>query len=224
MKQYYSQGNVYIEEHSLVYFFVPKSACTTIKRTLADLIDVPPEGNVHYGVDFDFIKKENWSISSSELISFTVVREPLSRIYSCFKNKIKPKDFLHKRFTGGVANILLKYDCFYGGMSFDSFVDAVSTIPDSESDPHFKSQTSILQYDGTILPEHILKFETLSTDWKDFCRKNDIPHRPLPHLMGSEKQSITVSKRCATKVYERYLSDYSNFGFNRALGDEIKIG
>ena len=68
---------------------------------------------------------------------FAFVRNPLSRAWSCYRNKvINPK-------RSGKKDVLSNPE-FYFGMDFTEFVDVLAKLPDDVIDRHLRSQSWFL--------------------------------------------------------------------------------
>lgn len=92
--------------HRLVYFSIPKSACTTISHIIYELREGRPcEGDVHLA--FDDLRTGDELAEFDEFHKFTVVRDPVERFVSAYRNRV-----LHHRELEAEANQIrrLPYD------------------------------------------------------------------------------------------------------------------
>ena len=59
--KYVLHHNILLEEYKAIYFYIPKAACSTLKKTCADLLSLPiPDGDIREDVhliDFPCAKK-----------------------------------------------------------------------------------------------------------------------------------------------------------------------
>src|SRR5690554_6599288 len=82
----------------VAYLSIPKSGCTSIKLALSDsrLLSKEKKGySVHNKDDYGFLFLAVVSESASclnGLFKFTFVRDPIERVYSFYRNKIKIYD------------------------------------------------------------------------------------------------------------------------------------
>lgn len=117
----------------IVYWFVPKNACTTLKKFFAD------NAGLQYR-DVHNAPFERTNVIISEYYNFAIVRHPVDRLWSLYKDKLKPDGRNDRYHTNGVQNIVLaKYRIFHKDMTFDEFVDAIISI--QNPDDHFGLQT-----------------------------------------------------------------------------------
>lgn len=91
----------------LIYIPIPKNACSTIKHALYE---------IEYGKEFDYGRAEMWGyqdihdyykkrkhafmgikmLSQRDETIFTVIREPVKRLISCYRNRVVDLGDLHK--------------------------------------------------------------------------------------------------------------------------------
>ena len=173
----YSNGIVVRPAH-LVYFFVPKAACSSVKKVLADYLGLPiPQNgyNVH-AVNFERIQPTAID-NFGDFQAIAVVRNPFSRLWSLYCNKVKEsRDIKNLYVRNGVeVAVLGKYwNLFYGGMTFAQFIDAIISIPHDAADQHFYPQHLQIP-DGTM----IFKVEAIRT-LEQYLKLKGIADR-LPH-------------------------------------------
>lgn len=166
---------VYIEPHEAVYIEIPKVACTSIKVALARMLSVDlVEGNPHVS---DFPSTE-YNLSKSGylypgLFSFAFVRNPWDRLVSCYRDKIclEVDGFTRSTIRPGIADCLARFDSLLPSMSFDEFVRAVASIPDSAADDHFRSQyTFVSNLSGEVAVDFIGRYESIVEDLSSIQR------------------------------------------------------
>src|SRR5690606_4579099 len=117
--------------------YVPKNACTTLKTYFADLLGL--EYEVVHDAPFEYTNDFN---SYPDYFHFAVVRHPLNRLYSLYKDKINSEKVNTECFTEGVQNIVFRdfMDKFWAGMGFNDFCKSISSIPYHLADPHYAPQ------------------------------------------------------------------------------------
>lgn len=138
-----------------------------------------------------------------------LVRNPFTRIESTWKAKV-----------AGLASdrISTADDAEYTlkglDLPFDSFLLAVRDIKRGNLDGHLATQVSQLTYDDVFLPDEIIKFEDVFTDWVDLMvRFPGIPR--LPH----RNRTFPVEPRVWTPkmrniVAKVYRDDFAKFGYD----------
>ncbi|RLA04628.1 MAG: hypothetical protein DRQ45_00385 [Gammaproteobacteria bacterium] len=145
---------------------------------------------------------------------FGFVRNPVTRIYSCYKNKV-----LDQRKTGG-RNILSNHG-IHLDMDFPAFVDTIIKIPDRKIDRHLRSLAWFLSDAEGLVVDYVGKLETFRDDW-EYLRSLYGLQIPVHHNKSSHarKMSTVCSKTTLEKIIGRYTRDIELFGYQQAV-DEI---
>lgn len=180
-----------------VYIPIPKTGITTIRQALFHKIYAP------YSENYNLSK-----LNSDKYFKFTFIRNPYDRIVSCYSKA--NQRFLYEGFQ--------KYKSMYAKMPFKEFVRAISQIPDSQSDEHFKSQyLFITDKEENLIPNFIGRFENLNKDFKKVCKKANVKKIPqLPHRNRSKRKRDYrdyYDKETKRLVQERYKKDFEIFGY-----------
>jgi hypothetical protein len=221
---YARERNILLEEYHAIYFPIPKVASTSLKIMFSDLLGVAapnpdaPEKNAHIR-NFPYVKRQKIAADYADYFKFAIVRNPFSRVLSCFSNKILKKPVNRGGFVNGVSKGLhLRYGGrFFGGMTLDEFMENVATIPDTEADAHFRSQwTFLADYDGKILTDYVAKFESLPEGMEYIRSKINLPPIVVPHLLKSgsnDDWAAQFSEHGRKLVHERYARDFELFGY-----------
>ena len=123
----------------MVYWPIPKVACTTLKTYFAQLQGIKFKGLVH-GAPFEYT-----DAPIDGFFNFAYVRNPYDRLNSLYNEKIV-KHKAHEKH--------LFKNAVYEGMSFYDFVQFV--ISDKNPDPHYNTQISQIPVNGVEL----IKIET----------------------------------------------------------------
>ncbi|NWK56808.1 sulfotransferase family 2 domain-containing protein [Verrucomicrobiaceae bacterium N1E253] len=143
-----------------------------------------------------------------EMFLFTFVRHPLSRLHSCYVNKLVDA----KRY--GVKNQFKNWGVDYN-TSFDEFVRMVADTPDGASDRHFRSQSWFVSVDGKLVADYIGKLESFKQDWQVLADRFGFPE--LPHKNKSSKSKVHFSEHYSKEIYElaveRYRQDIELLGY-----------
>ena len=147
---------------------------------------------------------------------FAFVRNPLSRAWSCYRNKvINPKRALKE-------DVLSNRE-FHYGMDFTEFVDVLAELPDDIVDRHLRSQSWFLCDEQGLLPDYIGKLENFDADWAVISQKYGLPdpvHRNKTG--GSGKITDTCTRASLEKLIKRYANDIRLFGYQDAVDDMLE--
>ncbi|NER78116.1 MAG: sulfotransferase family protein [Leptolyngbya sp. SIO1D8] len=218
---------IILPELEAIYIPIPKVACSSLKKAFAEALDIDlslvksKDKSIHQ-IYFPYIFADEIS-GYSQYFKFAFVRNPWDRLVSCYKDKIKSdRDYVGRRnlFVEGVHRGLVQYGVFRAGMPFDEFVQAISEIPDSESDPHFRAQyTFLVDENGSMLVDFIGRFEQLSNDFAELCKELEISSLSLPHTNKTNKSGQKAYVKYYTTplrelVRERYSKDIETLGYD----------
>lgn len=199
-----------VPELNIAIIPTPKVANRSIKLAVAKKLNPDFRGDPHLA---------GWQlISKNELQDFNgyrfgFVRNPLARLYSCYKQKI----VLYAR-TYNAPILFWRYgNTFTKEMSFDDFVIAVSKIPDWYSDIHFRSQYCFFYYRQDLLVDFLGKFENLNTDWQTINQNCHIGELPHINFSDSTNWQNAYTKKTAAIAMQRYQTDIERFDYREEL-------
>lgn len=214
------------------YLAIPKCANSSLKTAFMETLDLQPPGHLMEQIPPERLAFSplhdkavaNWMREQGRLIHrdqvlpkqqdyvrVAVLRDPMSRLRSCWKDKINKEPVDNWRFVGGIHRGFLKYgDLLYAGMTFESFVEAVHDISDEDSNPHFRSQIDFLRDSkNRLLTNHIMFLETLSEDL------SEAPEVVQDCFAGVGRKNYTgsetmpgMSDKTRARFRERYSKDY----------------
>lgn len=193
-------NNIVSRKHKLCFMLIPKCANTSIKLAIMSALGKDPRVNPHAA--FDTMRTED---IPADFLTVTVLRNPVSRIQSVWKDKVRDK--VHRGFR--------VHPEITEGMSLRAFVEAVSRIPDEDAEQHFRSQFWHL-YDGSrYVPDVTARVETLKKDWKRIRRAVKIHSglvlpSSLPRANTSEGELLWDSY-LSSLVNERYATDFDMY-------------
>jgi hypothetical protein len=214
---------LWLHEANIAFIRVPKAASSSVRYLLAKKFrlrqiddkfkpnndrfwDLLPDAEVTRLSLAEFERQR----STSNPWSFSIVRHPVSRLYSCWNNKIRENNELSPRFCGMGVEL---------GMEFPDFVDLVCGTPDEYSDIHTVSQSRILTYRGELVPDYCAHMETLLDDWEEIRRnialKSGIEMGSLlkknKRISVSENISKSLSQATLDLIRKRYHEDFERF-------------
>lgn len=149
---------------------------------------------------------------------FAFVRNPITRLYSCYLDKVVKAARLGK--PCGLSLYGVTSD-----MSLDEFVRHIADIPDDQSDQHFRSQHLYLRANGKTLVRFLGKFERLNEDWERLSREIGLEETPSVQRStgaGDGLAKIPMSYASAQIAVERYREDIETFGYEAEIADWLR--
>jgi hypothetical protein len=161
-------------------------------------------------------------IRSSEYKKIAFVRNPYSRLLSCYLHRIignpkSPSNKWLKRFTGGL-----------GGpeISFSDFIKVVSNQKSKDQERHWRNQHDEIFYDLLNNWSFIGKFENLGEDIAAMMyltfgksiwfRRKPVNKSPMT-TNASNKLKEYYSDDLIELVYKGYKNDFDAFGYDKDL-------
>ena len=149
---------------------------------------------------------------------FTFVRNPWSRLVSCYNEKVVSPVKWDSRF-GIYKGFLNHYGregngIKFSDMTFENFVDFVITVPDDKCERHFRPQTSIFS-DIPYSFDRIGKIENIKVDFKQVC--TDIAAENILLPVKNKSKSIDYrefyTNSLKEKIHDKYLNDIEKFEY-----------
>jgi len=210
--EYFKFFNIAIHEYKCIYFFIPKVACTSLKKAVAEILGLNVRTEYHF-YHYPFVT--DWTLFD-DYFKFCFVRNPWDRLVSCYFNKLQTGFPPFKRFG------------FSQNMSFSDFAMEVCRIPDNEADSHFRSQVRFLpqRCDKEFALDFIGKFENLTDDFKSICEKIGLPCITIGHHMASQDRDkdyrAYYTDRVCEFVGQRYSADVELFGYSFDKGSSYR--
>ena len=206
------KNGILIPDRKMVYWFIPKCACTTMKTVIAHHLglEVPEAWKKVHGLPFRFIH-HGQAVQYRDWQHFTVVRHPMRRTLSLFNNKIFRDGRTIRRVKDGVTQpIFSNYgSLFYADMSFPDFVRAICRVLDNRADPHIKAMAKQLPY----IHIKVFKSEEMETV-AEYLSENGI-NQPFPHLNKTTGESWldNYTPELAEMIYQAYEVDFQRFQY-----------
>lgn len=144
---------------------------------------------------------------------FAFVRNPLTRLYSCYRDKVVKAAEQGKEFSLGPWGV-------EPGMSFEDFVRHIAGIPDTRSEQHFRSQHLLLRQGERWLVDYIGKFENLDEDWQQLAQRIGMDVQPQARRSsgaGSSLDGLPLDRETAGLAVERYRQDIALLGYQEEV-------
>ncbi len=206
----------YYEKKKAIYLIVSKSACTSIETNLKETV-MKDEGSKFNLKKFSkeyydphYYNKRKKIIQKSNFYKFTFVRNPFRRVVSCFTDKVKQGFYTYTENYFFLNYAPLAID----NKSFQYFLKKIKKIPDSIADHHFKSQYSILFYQGQPLYDYVGKIEDFPESFEYIRKKFNLEklghHNPSPKTIKKKWQDF-YDEKTANLVYKRYQKDFTTW-------------
>jgi hypothetical protein len=220
---YKKEDNILLPDHKAIYFPIPKVASSSLKLVLSDLLGLVPPDPTHpdrlpHQRDFPFALRTEIRDHYADHFKFTVVRNPFSRLLSCYRNKIASEPVTNAVFLEGVHRGFQRHvSRLRHGMTFEEFVRAVAEIDDADADKHIRSQhLFVCDAEGRLLSDHVAKFERLATEMRFIFERIGAPMVKLPHQLSSGKNTgyrRHYSPESRALAEQRYARDLELFGY-----------
>jgi hypothetical protein len=225
--------------HRYVYFSIAKVATTSIKHCLfaIEYEGQPREALSLYDKraspllspfqlrDSDFLE----ILSEPSFFKFAIVRNPYSRLLSCYLDRILTKS---SRPSRNFRHFLQAQGVDPDPLTFDIFIRAVCKQASPRMNAHWR-----VQYDDLCFPEvdfdFIGHFEDLWDDLAIVSRRiwgrlrpefkpTDVVHSPKKTGATDLIQEY-YTQELADLVYERYSADFKTFGYDRSLSNVCPV-
>ncbi len=199
--------------HKIVFLAVPRAGTTSLEFSLTPLLGP--------GLDFTAPRYEHTfrhymysctrrqaATRFSDCFKFTFVRNPWTRLYSCYLTRVvtKPNRYF-RRFGLDKCR------------RFDDFVRRVCEIPDERADKHFVSQDYLLTYGGAFLPDAVYRFEAYRQDCQTVRKiienRTNVRLLDIPHYYPSDSDAFhqAYTPELIDRVGSRYRADCERFGY-----------
>ena len=201
-------------EPKYVYYQIPKVACSTIKAQLAigegrDIVNGDPHDTPYRFITVD----QAASVEHKEFFKFAFIRNPIDRLYSCWKDKIcerldlkRPKSIEADR--GQLSKSFSRYNGLYRNMPFEEFAEYVCQVPDSDSEDHFISQYCyITSSKGDIIP-YCFAFEDLQPSWNIISSELCLPKQLGHYQKTLNNEALSLHTSLKERLIKRYETDF----------------
>lgn len=193
-------------EKKLMAAPIPKVASRTLKQMIGDLSGHAEGGEIE-------CRPEEIRPQYPDFYIFSLVRNPWSRIYSCWKDKIQDA------YTPGKVSILSRFPSLRPFMPFEEFVEWLSTPAGSDAyaDRHWMSQLCHLDAGGgAVLCNHVGKMEQIEDAFEEVERQTGVmlPRTKRQNAKTTEAEYLGAFSDRARRIVEmRYGDDIEAFGY-----------
>lgn len=214
-------------DKNIIFIHIPKTGGTSVESYLnLKTKDKSKFDKIGYGIKYingkkkalqhltvgeinDYIGNQKFN----QMIKFTIVRNPFSKIvseFSHFTNLSGPK--YHGNESPLIKNGELITD-------FDNFLDHVDHIvnnnlyDDNIFYDHFRPQSDFVKINNKIIVDTVFKFENLNEVkyfLKIICPKDT---SDFPHAQKRRKKQIKLSPDQKKKIYNIYQKDFQLFNY-----------
>jgi len=231
INDYHNNTNISLVNR-YVYFAVDKVANSTIKNALFEIEYLPVKKKVAslydprcspllspYQLPEDI--QRNVFAKDGGYFKFAFVRNPYSRLLSCYLDRILTTSSNPSRqFRKDIKNIHLTGS----DISFTMFLETICKQKSPKQNSHWRDQSDDILFD--MVPfDHIAKFENLWEEMAFISTQVFGKVHPLmedrninasPKKTDSDKKILEYyDQRLADMVYERFRADFENFGYAR---------
>lgn len=212
--------------NNYIYFAVDKVANSTIKQYLFDIEYAPVNKKVYNLYDprcspllspYQLPYSADGLLCDSGLYKFAFVRNPYSRLLSCYLDRIltlssRPSRQFRKK-------LKTKEFCF------SDFVELVCSQKSSEQNSHWRTQSKDILYDYVSF-DFIGKFEHLEPDLQRLHRNlfgSDFDPVVLKNNYSPQKTSAgdkiieNYSQKLLDMVFDAYREDFEKFDYDRIV-------
>lgn len=213
---YYDQPEYTVSsDKRLVYLVNSKAACSSIKATFLDK-EACDDYSAHIDVYRQDMKRYDLTDDERDYFKFTFVRNPFSRLVSCYESKYHA-DRERYKYKFDYRNYLYGY--LYYDEGFDEFVRKVCALPYRLMDRHFRSQYDLIFDASGETFDYIGHFESLAEDFSVIQNKYRL--RPLPHLnrVGTDDWMNYYTPETADLVYRTFRKDIEAFGYGNSYSE-----
>jgi len=219
-------------KNKYLYVHTPKVACSTIKQFLINAEyegKTPPvTGEVVHFREFSPLLNARQVgdfqtfINRPDIFKFCFVRNPYTRLLSCYLDKIK-----QRKPESNSLLIQLGYGPFSDNvLSFEEFVDAIMAQTIGLMDQHWRIQYYMTFQEGLDY-DFIGKFENFELDFRHAISQTNIDFEEYYRVQNGhatnagEQLKQYYTPALMEKVYDKYKIDFDYFGYEKEL--DLKV-
>jgi hypothetical protein len=141
--------------------------------------------------------------------AFGFVRNPFTRLVSCWQDKVVGEGRGTSRPTG------------VEGGTFEEFVTALETTDLLVTNRHVKPQTATLPLDRLA---YVGRFERLQSDWEQVCELLGIGEVALPrqNVSATPPEPVRIDRALAERIVRLYALDFQVFGYDSEVPEKLR--
>ncbi len=217
-------------KNKYIYLSVPKAANSTIKGILQEVeltgsyLKAPRR--LHNRATSPLIAPyqlpvDNFTsiINSGEFYKFTLVRNPFSRLLSCYLDRVKAKNSTVRKEILEKLNKDNNYQ-----IQFEEFINVILDIDPQQMNIHYRPQTLLTCFD-LINFDEILKFEEFPENFSALLSKVcgdgiqfDLEKNLSPkRTNATDKVNQYFDRHLKRKIAQKYQQDFTTFGYLDSL-------
>jgi chondroitin 4-sulfotransferase 11 len=206
-------ASIVSDKHQFAFCGVPKVATKSIRAALLRTPEIAA-----FAVDRNAAALAAEDSPYRFYHRFSFVRNPWSRVVSCYCQKI----MIQPETVVGQLSIIAKHPGLFPGLPFDDFVDWLCSEEGSDqcADRHWMSQHIVLaDGDGSIVCDFVSRLENLEVDFKTVCEELRLPPIKLPHgnrsryYQGLHSYRELYNERTRKLIGRRYERDVDTFKY-----------
>jgi hypothetical protein len=217
-----------VRQRALIYIEIPKAACSTIKAMLAEAVKGAPLASQERPERFLAsirgmgVERFFQLIDSPASRGFTVVRNPYTRLISCYNEKYRYPIGLRNRYNRHARQFFGKKKI--GGLDqdrplpFNWFAEMAAAQADTTQDGHLMPMSRIVP--RTVIPcNHVGRFEALGAELAQLASELGLPPSRVPHRNPTQRVDASqyLPAPLRETVYRAYRPDFDRFGYPAAL-------
>lgn len=186
---------MYMHRHKCIFIHIPKSAGTSVLKTLGH-----KGGRDHVEWRHYAGANERWF---RHYHKFAILRDPLDRARSAY-------NYLLKGGNQSEGDLALKRHIDKHSSSFDEFVQNVMTPGFIQENVLFKPQyLFVCNRDGIPVTDTLLRFDSLEQDWRALSARLDLPALLTKQNAGSTAAVQSAQDRTVQRIRDLYPQDYA---------------
>ncbi len=195
-------NHVVLHDYELVVFGPCKIANTSIRVAMAEAFG-KPAATAQMQDTWPHKSPKYIAAFCADYLKIGFCRDPYDRFLSAYADQLVNR--------GRWSRLGLD-----PGASIEEVAEVVHQIGDTLIDQHWRSQSAEQVWDGKLLPDVLVRFETLDIDWGGACdmiaTRCGVRLPSLGQFNGtSDKPAMTA--RAMWLIAERYGEDFERFGY-----------
>ena len=173
-------------------------------RSISAALESRPELEVHVRRG----KMQPWpSGKRRDYAAFAFVRNPFTRVVSCWQNKVidkTPWQYSHLQ-----------------DLTLPEFVEALEGMDLTTADRHVRTQTALLPLDRLTF---LGRLERMSDDWARVCELLGLGDLELPraNVSPTRAEPVHLDEALAMRIRRLYALDFAMFGYSTEVPERLR--